>query len=80
MIISNNGMNRRCTNRTTINGIDMPVGLIVAIDVMNIHYMTRKFGTYYKRHPLAYLSFGLLLAISILLVSIMDTVVKFFTF
>ena len=62
---------RRCTNPTTLKGIDIPLDLEIAVDVLSIHYDAElwgpqdphefhpeRFGPEYKRNPLAFLSFG----------------------
>ena len=35
---------RRCTSPTTINGIDIPVDLEIAIDVLSLHYDQELWG------------------------------------
>ena len=70
--IANSVVMRRCTNETQINGLVLPVGLIVMVDVLSIHYDENLWGsvdpgTFYpkrfasesKRNPLAFLGFGL---------------------
>ncbi len=37
-------INRRCTNHTTVKGIDIPVGTIIAPDVMSIHFDPENWG------------------------------------
>jgi cytochrome P450 len=62
---------RRCVKQTTIKGIDIPVNLVVAVDVLSIHYDQElwgpedpnefnpsRFSCERKRHPMAYQAFG----------------------
>ena len=70
--IANPNINRRCVNETKINGIDIPKDLIVAVDVLSVHNNSEiwgpldtsefhpiRFSKEFKRHPAAYLAFGL---------------------
>ena len=63
--------NRRCTNHTTIKGIDIPVDTIIAPDVMTLHYDPEhwgevdpnvfyplRFSADYERNKAAYMPFG----------------------
>lgn len=69
--IGNNVVNRRCTVPTKMNGVQFNEGMIIAIDVLSIHYSQEYWGpedpeTFYplrhapecKRNPAAFLSFG----------------------
>ncbi|RNA38412.1 cytochrome P450 3A29-like [Brachionus plicatilis] len=60
---------RRCTKKTTIKGIDIPVDTPIAVDVMSIHFDADLWGPqdpneFYpprhevKRNPLAFMAFG----------------------
>ena len=63
---------RRCTNPTTVKGIgNIPLELTIAVDVLSIHYDAEiwgpmdpkefyppRFSPEIKRHPCAFLSFG----------------------
>ena len=62
---------RRCTNPTKVKGMDIPLDLEIAVDVMSIHYdpelygpqdphefHPKRFAPECKRNPLAFLSFG----------------------
>nr|UOU03266.1 cytochrome P450 3045C6-2 [Brachionus rubens] len=68
--IANAIIARRCTQATTIKGIDIPVDLPIAVDVMTIHFDHELWGPvdtslFYpprhsvKRNPLSFLSFGI---------------------
>ncbi len=65
-------MARTCTNRTQIKGIDIPEDLVIAADVMSVHFDPAVWGPvdpnqfYPKRHSpeckrsqVAFMSFGL---------------------
>ena len=65
-------VSRRCTNPTTIKGINIPFDLDIAVDVLSIHYDSElwgpedpfefhpeRFSPEYTRNPLAFLGFGL---------------------
>nr|UOU03269.1 cytochrome P450 3045C5-2 [Brachionus rubens] len=69
--IGNIGVARRCTKRTTIKGIDIPVDSVIAVDVLNLHYdpehwgpvdpnhfYPSRFSKEFKRNPLAFMGFG----------------------
>ena len=57
---------------TRIHGIDIPVNLVIAVDVLTIHYdaeiwgpfdpnefCPQRFSKEYKRHPASYFGFGI---------------------
>ena len=59
-------------NHTTIKGIDIPIDLVIAVDVLSIHYdkeiwgpmdpklfYPERFSKKYKRHPASYFAFGI---------------------
>ncbi len=63
---------RRCTQPTTIKGLDIPLDMTIAVDVLSIHFddglwgpvdpktfYPQRFAPEHKRNPLAFLSFGL---------------------
>lgn len=65
-------VNRRCTNSTTIKGIDIPEDTVIAVDVLSMHYNPEYWGevdpnVFYpsrfkidsNRYKLAYMPFGL---------------------
>lgn len=65
-------MSRKCTNATTVKGLEIPEGLVIACDVLSIHYSEELWGPQdpkkfdpsrhlpqYKRHPAAFAGFGL---------------------
>nr|QVK45585.1 cytochrome P450 [Brachionus paranguensis] len=67
--IGNSVVARRCTKKTTIKGIDIPVDTPIAVDVMSIHFDADLWGPqdpneFYpprhevKRNPLAFMAFG----------------------
>lgn len=37
-------LSRRCTQATTLNGIDIPVGTIIAPDVYSLHFDPEHWG------------------------------------
>ena len=61
---------RRCTNKTTVKGIDIPVNISVAVDVLSLHFDKEiwgedanefnpsRFSLEIKRNPLAFMTFG----------------------
>lgn len=69
--LANNVVNRRCISKCTIKGVEIPKDLVVAVDVMSIHFSPDLWGpvdpnTFYplrfspeiKRHQCAFLPFG----------------------
>lgn len=63
---------RRCTNPTTVNGIEFPLNFSIAVDVLSIHndpelwgpvdtglFYPMRFAKECNRNPLAFLGFGL---------------------
>nr|QEV83808.1 cytochrome P450 [Brachionus rotundiformis] len=67
--IANSVVARRCTKKTTIKGIDIPVDTPIAVDVLSIHFDADLWGPHdpnqfypprhqVKRNPLAFMAFG----------------------
>nr|AHL88986.1 cytochrome p450 3045C3 [Brachionus koreanus] len=67
--IGNSVVARRCTKKTTIKGIDIPVDTPIAVDVLSIHFDADLWGPHdpnefypprhqIKRNPLAFMAFG----------------------
>nr|QEV83809.1 cytochrome P450 [Brachionus rotundiformis] len=67
--IGNSVVARRCTKKTTIKGIDIPVDTPIAVDVLSIHFDADLWGPHdpnqfypprhqVKRNPLAFMAFG----------------------
>lgn len=69
--IGNNVCTRRCTNPTKIEGIEFEKGMVIAVDVLTLHYSKENWGpedpeNFYplrhspenKRNPACYLAFG----------------------
>ncbi|CAF1054545.1 unnamed protein product, partial [Brachionus calyciflorus] len=67
--IANPAVDRRCTRATQVKGLKIPEGLVVSVDVLNLHFDADLWGPvdpneFYplrhevKRNPLAYMAFG----------------------
>ncbi|CAF0926627.1 unnamed protein product [Brachionus calyciflorus] len=67
--IANSAVARRCTKSTKVKNIDVPEGLVIAVDVMSLHFDKDLWGPvdpneFYpprhetKRNPLGFMSFG----------------------
>ena len=69
---ANSILARRCTTQTNVKGIDIPLDMTIAIDVLSIHYdpnlwgpedpnifYPARFSPEAKRNPNAFLGFGI---------------------
>ena len=69
--VASSVISRKCTNHTTIKGIDIPEETIIAADVMTLHYdpehwgevdpnifYPSRFSPDYERNKAAYMPFG----------------------